>query len=105
MGESVFAAGSVAKSDCRATFRPYSAEPGALDLVVRSSVGALFGEAIEAAARRVATEFMGVSGTLEIDDDGALDYVIEARVEAALRLAGLERETAPGSARRGSAQR
>lgn len=90
-----FAAGRVAKSDCRASFFPSTDRQDGLEVVVRSSVGTLFGKAIEAAARRTAAEFGTMLGRLEVEDEGALDYVVEARVEAALRLAGFVREGPP----------
>jgi citrate lyase subunit beta/citryl-CoA lyase len=60
-------------------------------VAVESSVKPLFGRAIEAAARAAAAEFCVATGELRIDDDGALDFVIGARVEAALRAAGFAR--------------
>jgi citrate lyase subunit beta/citryl-CoA lyase len=91
-----------AKSDCTAVFSP---GPGALAVRVESSVGTLFGRAIEAAARRVAAEFGVATGGLAIDDNGALDHVVAARVEAALRGAGFRssRVAAPDAAVRGPA--
>lgn len=67
-------------------------EPGGSPLAVqlRSKVGYLYGEAIEAAARRVAEAFGATTGVLEIEDYGALEWVILARVEACLRLAGFD---------------
>lgn len=65
-------------------------EGGGLLLEVTSKVGALYGAAIEAEARRVCGA-LGVSDArVRIDDRGALDPVIGARVEAALRRAGVE---------------
>ena len=76
------------KSDCAVTYTPGS---GALTVAVESSVKPLFGRAIEAAARAAAAEFGVATGELNIDDDGALDFVVGARVEAALRAAGCAR--------------
>lgn len=73
------------KSDCSVRYEPGG---GQLSVTVESSVKALFGPAIEAAARRAAAAERVSTGSLAIDDDGALDYVVEARVEAALRRAG-----------------
>ncbi len=79
-------------------------EPGGSPLAVqvRSKVGYLYGEAIEAAARRVAEVFGATTGTLSVEDYGALEWVILARVEACLRRAGLAGdpvlpEPAPGA--------
>ncbi len=99
-----------AKSDCTVVYVPGS---GALDVKVQSTVGALFGRAIAATARGVAAELGAATGSLAIDDQGALDYVVAARVEAALGAAGfrppqaaargaIPREPAPEPARRRS---
>jgi citrate lyase subunit beta/citryl-CoA lyase len=85
-----FIAGARAKSDCLVS---YEAGPGPLEVEVKSSVGALFGKAIEVAARRAAAEFGVERGRLAIEDDGALDGAIAARTEAALRKAGFARST------------
>ncbi len=84
---SVFLAGTKGKSDCLVAFE---AGGPRLELHVKSSVASLFGRAIEAAARKEAEAF-GATGRLSIEDDGALDYVVASRVEAALRAAGLVR--------------
>jgi citrate lyase subunit beta/citryl-CoA lyase len=63
---------------------------GGLVVEVESKVGSLYGAAIEAEAIRVC-EALGVSDVrIRIDDRGALDSVIGARVESALRRAGIE---------------
>jgi len=91
---SAAAAGTGGKSDCLVRYEPGS---GPLRVGIRSSVRALFGPAIEAAARAAAAERGVRTGELEIEDDGALDYVIASRVEAALRKAGLAAAPAPRS--------
>ncbi len=68
----------------------YEPGDGPLEITVTSKVGYLYGEAIEAAVRRVAEAFGVGSGTLEVEDFGALEWVILARVEACLRRAGFE---------------
>ncbi|NOZ78489.1 MAG: citrate lyase ACP [Acidobacteria bacterium] len=80
-------------------------EPGEAALAVRmtSKVAYLYGEAIEAAARRVAAAFGVTTGTLVVEDFGALEWVILARVETCLRRAGFGAEPvlpapAPGGA-------
>jgi citrate lyase subunit beta/citryl-CoA lyase len=83
-----FAAGSRVKSDCLVEYCPGK---GGLELEVASSVGVLFRRAIESAARASAAEF-GAGGRLAIADDGALDYVVAARCEAAFRASGLARK-------------
>lgn len=89
-----FFAGAKAKSDCLVS---YEAGPEPLEVEVRSSVGALFGSTIKAAARRVAAEFGVGGGLLTVEDDGALDGAIAARTEAAFRKAGFSR-AAPAAA-------
>ena len=75
-----------AKSDCAAAYAP---GPSPLAVRVDSSVKALFGPAVEAAARAAAQGLGVATGTLTVEDNGALDYVVAARVEAALRAAGV----------------
>jgi len=76
------------KSDCEVA---YVRGDGELRVRVDSSVGVLFGRAVERVARETAAEFGVGSGELRVDDDGALDYAVAARVEAALRGAGFSR--------------
>jgi len=83
-----FIAGAAAKSDCLVTYVRGNAP---MAVVVRSSVGALFGKAISATALKVAAEFGATAGSLQVDDDGALDGTVAARAEAALRKAGFAR--------------
>ncbi len=67
-------------------------EPGAgpLELELTSKVGYLYGAAIEAAVHRVAGALGATTGTLMIEDFGALEWVILARMETCLRRAGFE---------------
>jgi citrate lyase subunit beta / citryl-CoA lyase len=74
-----------AKSDCTAIYRTGT---GSLEVLVHSTVSALYGRAIEETARRTADACGTATGVLEVDDAGALDHVVAARVEAALRAAG-----------------
>lgn len=83
------------KSDCAVQ---YQAGPEPLAVAVRSSVAALFGAALEGEARAAATRFGVVTGSLLIEDDGALGFCVAARVEAALRAAGLARRVPTPSA-------
>jgi len=80
-----------AKSDCTVGYQPGGVP---LSVQVISSVDRLFGGAIEQAARAAAADLRVDQGELTIQDDGALDYVIAARVEAALRAAGFKRPIA-----------
>lgn len=90
-----FSAGTRSKGDCLVTWRPGG--PG-LRISLESSVLPLFGRLIRETA---AAEAVGLraEGELSLADDGALDYVIAARVEAALRAGGLEPR--PGAGRNG----
>jgi citrate lyase subunit beta/citryl-CoA lyase len=90
-----FIAGAAAKSDCLVAYERGDAP---MSVVVRSSVGALFGKAIGATVLRVASEFGVSSGLIKVDDDGALDGTLAARVEAALRKAGFVRLPSTASA-------
>lgn len=65
------------------------AEPGPLVLEISSKVAPYYGAAIEAQAREVLAR-LGLRDGLRvtIDDKGALPFVIEARLEAAVRRAG-----------------
>jgi len=68
----------------------YECSSGHLQIEISSKVDYLYGEAIEAAVRRVVESFSVESGTLRIEDAGAVEWVILARVECCLRRAGYE---------------
>ena len=82
-----------AKGDCSADYAP-----GSKPLVVRveSSVSVLFGKAIETATRGAARELGITTGSITIEDNGALDYVVAARVEAAIPEANAQGEMTTG---------
>lgn len=80
-----FSAGTRSKGDCLVTWQPGK---GGLKVSLASSVAPLFGRLIRETAVAEA-QGMGAGGELSIVDDGALDYVVAARVEAALRAGGL----------------
>ena len=94
-------AGADVRSDLFAAVQ--LANDGGLQIDVASRVRRLYGKAIGAEARRVC-EALGVQHVrLRIEDGGALDPVIGARVESALRRAGVsggdarpERTVPPG---------
>ncbi len=90
-----------AKSDCTVVFTA-GAEP--LQVRIESTVRSLFGRAIEETARAVAAELGAVTGEIRIEDNGALDLVIAARVEAALRSAGCARPVAAAATAPGRSQ-
>ena len=61
---------------------------GGLEIEVNSSVKALFGKAITATAAAALKELGIGHARVTINDKGALDWVIRARIEAAARAAG-----------------
>jgi citrate lyase subunit beta/citryl-CoA lyase len=86
------------KSDIFLTLR--SAESGGISIKLKSSVHDLFGDQIEGALRG-SLERLGVKHAEVVAEDlGALDYVIEARVEAAARRIHTIKEPGAPPARR-----
>ena len=63
-------------------------DAGGIELALRSRVEAYFGEAIRAQVRSVLRAAGVAHAAVEIDDSGALPFVLAARVEAAARRAG-----------------
>ncbi|MCD8148956.1 MAG: citrate lyase acyl carrier protein [Clostridiales bacterium] len=59
-----------------------------LDIYVQSKVDYLFLDSIRKAVKDTAESLQVHNATIMINDFGALDYVIRARVETALRRAG-----------------
>lgn len=96
---SVGPTGERVRSDLHVVFEP-GPDPLVLDLT--SKVDYLYGEAIDKAVRRVAWAFGVTTGRLTVNDAGALEWVVLARVETCLRRAGLDGpavlpEAAPGA--------
>ena len=79
--------GDRVRSDLNVGFEPTS---GALTVDVTSKVDYLYGEAIESAVRRVTDAFAVTTGRLTVNDAGALEWVILARVECCLRRTGFD---------------
>jgi citrate lyase subunit beta / citryl-CoA lyase len=79
--------GDDVRSDCHVHY-----EPGADSLAVEvsSKVDYLYGDSIETAVMRVAAGLGVSTGQLEVVDRGALEWVLMARAETCLRLAGAE---------------
>jgi len=73
------------RSDLRVSFTPSGED---LDIRITSKVDYLYGEAIRKAVGRVVDAFGVRSGVLEIEDFGAVEWVIIARVECCLSRAG-----------------
>jgi len=70
-------------------------DSGGLEIHVSSKVAAFYGSSIWQLTKRMAQEFGLEHGRIEIDDKGALPFVIAARIEAALTRAGLSGDTRP----------
>src|SRR5437016_7530121 len=79
--------GKDVRSDLHVAIEPR--DSGGIELGLESRVGPYYGEAILAQARHV-LETLGVKNAkVSIHDEGALPYVIAARIETAVRRAGL----------------
>lgn len=75
-------AGTLESSDVQIMIRP---NPGhGIQIDLKSDVKALFGDAIEATVRAVLDEFEVKDAIVEINDKGALDFAIRARMECAV---------------------
>jgi citrate lyase subunit beta/citryl-CoA lyase len=66
------------------------AKSGGRDVDVKSKVAAMYGASIRADVERVLDAYGVEHARVEVEDGGALPFVIAARVEAALRRAGCE---------------
>src|ERR1700758_5123767 len=79
--------GKDVRSDLRVAVEPR--DSGGIELGLESRVAPYYGEAILTQARQV-LETLGVKNAkVSIHDEGALPYVIAARIETAVRRAGL----------------
>jgi citrate lyase subunit beta/citryl-CoA lyase len=88
--------GETVRSDCFVAFTP--AETGGIEVQARSKVESMYGDAIRRDAA-AALERLGVRhGRLEIEDNGALPFVLLARIEGAVRRAGIPRRLLPAVA-------
>ncbi len=76
------------RSDLWVAFDPR--ERGGVELVLTSRVEPYYGDAIREQVRGILTAMDVTHARIEIDDKGALPFVIAARVEAAVRAAGIE---------------
>ncbi len=73
------------RSDCWVRFTP--AGSGGIDVTLESKVEPMYGESIRQLARAAAAGLNVEHGRIEIEDAGALPFVLMARIEAALRRA------------------
>lgn len=74
-------AGTMESSDAFVTIEPAAAN----QINIESAVEAQFGESIRKSAEEVMAEYQVSGAKLTIKDQGALDCVIRARVETAIR--------------------
>lgn len=75
------------RSDCRVVFAPRLAD--GIDIELQSKVAAYYGDSILTQARQALADLGIEHARLLIEDAGALPFVIAARIEAAVRRAGL----------------
>lgn len=75
-------AGTNTKNDALITVSPRGEE--GIEVELHSIVALQFGRHITEAAKAMAAEMGVTSAFIRIEDQGALDYVIRARVEAAI---------------------
>ena len=78
-------AGTLESSDLQVRISPNTS--GSIDISLDSSVEKQFGNAIRALVLSTLNDMGVTSASLEIDDKGALDCVIKARVQAAVMRA------------------
>ncbi len=71
------------RSDCRAALQLI--DSGGIDLRIESKVGSLYGSRIETLACAMLEHFGIEHAVLYIEDSGALDFTLAARIEAAVR--------------------
>lgn len=76
-------AGTLESSDALIRVEPAEG----LDLEINSSVGKQFGEQIEATVKAVLSQFNVIDAQIIVEDKGALDCVLQARLKAALQRA------------------
>jgi citrate lyase subunit beta/citryl-CoA lyase len=75
------------RSDCRVVFEPRTS--GGIELDLQSKVAAYYGNSISTDARATLAALGIEHARLLIEDAGALPYTLAARIEAAVRRAGL----------------
>ncbi len=81
--------GADVRSDVRVVFEPR--ERGGIEIELQSRVAPYYGDSIRQQAREVLSELGVEHARLAVEDEGALPFVISARIEAAVRRAGLGR--------------
>ncbi len=76
--------GAGIKSDCKVQFELL--QDGGIQVNIKSKVNALYGKSIEKLAREILSYFNIENAKLSIEDTGALDFVLAARIEAAIKM-------------------
>lgn len=84
--------GEKVRSDCWVRLEPRTS--GGLEICVRSKVEAMYGDAVRATCRAVLEALGVLDAGVTVEDEGALDFVLAARIEAAVKRAGLRIGTA-----------
>ncbi|MGC8762440.1 MAG: aldolase/citrate lyase family protein [Acidobacteriota bacterium] len=79
--------GEKVRSDCWVRVEPKTR--GGLKVSVTTKVEAMYGEAVRATVLRTLEALGFRHGEVSVEDQGALDFVLMARVEAAVKRAGL----------------
>src|SRR2546425_7091411 len=79
--------GKDVRSDLHVTVEPR--DSGGLEILLQSRVAAYYGDSILAQAREVLGVFGIQNAHVSIHDEGALPFVIAARLEAAAKRAGM----------------
>ena len=86
-----FSAGRKDRGDIEISFSPLKKGSG-LEINVQTSVARLYGERVRKEIVDTLASLDIADGKIDATDDGALPYVIQARVEAAVRLAKEEQK-------------
>ncbi|MFC1484525.1 aldolase/citrate lyase family protein [Candidatus Neomarinimicrobiota bacterium] len=76
------------RSDCLVRYRPQ--KTGGLDITVDSRVAVMYGKSIRDLAEETLTDLGIEHAGLVIEDFGALPFVIQGRIEAAVKMAHLD---------------
>ncbi|HLH08759.1 MAG TPA: aldolase/citrate lyase family protein [Terriglobales bacterium] len=79
--------GKDVRSDCRVAFLPQ--DSGGIAIELKSRVGAYYGDSIRRQAQRTLDTLAIGNCRLCIEDEGALPFVIAARIEAAVKKSGI----------------
>jgi len=83
--------GKDVRSDLHVAFTPQAA--GGLEIDLKSRVATYYGESIRTQAEQVLRKLGVAHCQLSIEDEGALPFVISARIEAAVRKSGLPKSS------------